>query len=113
MLQENHARRSFPYANPKRRLPKKVTPKRLRNAALFYIDRYAPAEAQLRRVLRARVERSARAHGEDAADSADLIEEMIRDFRQAGLLDDGPLRQGQELPACCDAALRRRASGLI
>lgn len=79
----------------KRRLPKKITPKRLRNAALFYIDRYAPAEAQLRRVLRARVARSARAHGDDAADSADLIEEMIRDFRQAGLLDDSRYAQAK------------------
>lgn len=74
-----------------RRLPKKATPKRLRNAALFYIDRYAPAEAQLRRMLRARVARSARAHGADPDESrtlADAIDEMIQDFIQAGLLND-------------------------
>ena len=103
-------------AAAKRRLPKKITPKRLRNAALFYIDRYAPAEAQLRRCLRARVERSARAHGDEAADSADLIEELIQDLRQAGLLNDcryaqakaaGLLRRGTS-PKGIGAYLRTR-----
>ena len=71
-----------------RKLPKKATPGYLERAALFYLDRYASSAENLRRVLRRKVDRSARAHGTDPAAGEAAIEALIARFLGAGLLDD-------------------------
>ena len=88
-----------------RRTPRKATPERLRKAALSYVDRYAPTEAQLRRILRARVTRSARLHGTDPEAGRRVIEDLIVGFRQTGLLDDA-----RYATAKADSLLRRGTS---
>ena len=72
----------------KRRGPRKATPKYLRNSALFYLARYASSSAHLRRLLQAKVARSARAHDTDAEEGAAAIESLIAELLGAGLLDD-------------------------
>ncbi len=72
----------------KRRGPRKATPKYLRNAALYYLERYASSSAHLRRLLLAKVARSARAYDTEAEEGAVAIEALIAELLGAGLLDD-------------------------
>jgi len=72
----------------KRREPRKATPKYLRNSALHYLQRYASSSAHLRRLLQAKVARSARAHDTDPEEGAEAIEALIAELLDAGLLDD-------------------------
>jgi regulatory protein len=75
-----------------RRGPRKATPKYLRNSALYYLERYASSSAHLRRLLLAKVARSARAYDTDpemeAEKGAAAIEALIAELLGAGLLDD-------------------------
>ena len=72
----------------KRRGPRKATPKYLRNSALHYLERYPSSSAHLRRLLLAKVVRSARAHGTEAEAGAAAVEGLIAELLDAGLLDD-------------------------
>lgn len=72
----------------RRRGPRVATPQYLRSAALHYLDRYATSAAHLRRLLLAKVERSARAHGTERPEGAAAVERLIADLVRAGLLDD-------------------------
>ena len=72
----------------KRREPRQATPKYLRNSALYYLERYASSSAHLRRVLLAKVARSARAHDSDLEEGAAAVEALIAELLGAGLLDD-------------------------
>ena len=80
----------------RRRGPRKATSKYLRNAALHYLERYASSSGHLRRLLLAKVARSARAHGgdperdpeRDAGAGAATVEALIAELLGAGLLDD-------------------------
>jgi regulatory protein len=71
------------------KLPRRVNAEYLENAALHYLGRFASSSANLRRVLMAKVERSARAHGTDRDEGAALVEALIERYRRSGLLDDG------------------------
>ncbi len=71
-----------------RRGPRKVTPRYLENAALHYLQRFATSAGNLRRILMAKVERSARAHDTDPDEGADLVDALIIRFTRSGLLDD-------------------------
>lgn len=89
-MRETHApgpAKAAPRHRP-RRGPRKATARYLRNAALHYLERYASSAAHLRRILLAKVERSARAHGTDAQAGAAEVDALIRQFEDAGLLDD-------------------------
>ena len=72
----------------RRRGPRPATPKRLENAALFYLQRYATSTENLRRLLMRRVMRSAQAHGTDPAEGAAAVEDLLRRLCASGLLDD-------------------------
>jgi len=83
-------RRDAPGGRERRpRGPRKATPKYLRNSALHYLERYSSSSAHLRRLLMAKVARSARAHGTEAGDGAAAVEALIAELLDAGLLDDG------------------------
>jgi regulatory protein len=75
-----------------RRGPRKATPKYLRNSALYYLERYASSSAHLRRLLLAKVARSARAYDTDpemeAEKGTNAVEALIAELLGAGLLDD-------------------------
>ncbi|MDH3474848.1 MAG: RecX family transcriptional regulator [Rhodospirillales bacterium] len=68
--------------------PKKATPEYLERAALYYLERYAAPAAHLRRLLLAKVARSARFHGTDPEAGAAAVEALIARLTDAGLLDD-------------------------
>ncbi len=76
----------------RRRGPREATPKYLRKAALYYLERYASSSGHLRRLLLAKVARSARAYDSDpeldAENGATAVEALIAELLGAGLLDD-------------------------
>lgn len=74
--------------NAGRRPPRRVTPGYLENAALHYLQRFASSSANLRRVLMAKVERSARAHGTDREEGARWVDALVERYLRSGLLDD-------------------------
>jgi len=78
-----------------RRGPKKVTPQHLENVALHYLARFATSAENLRRVLARRVEKSARHHGTDPDEGLAWIEDLIKRYRRAGLLDDGAFAEAR------------------
>lgn len=71
-----------------RRGPRKATPEYLRKSALHYLERYASSSAHLRRLLIAKVVRSAHAHGTDQKAGKQAVDELIGSFLRSGLLDD-------------------------
>ncbi len=88
-----------------KKAPRKATATYLRNAALFYLDRYASSTANLRRILMAKVERSARAHDTDRAEGAADVDALLADFARDGVLDDARYAAGR-----ARALFRRGAS---
>ncbi len=75
--------------------PRKVTATTLRNAALYYLARYATSSANLRRLLMAKVERSVRAHGTDRTEGAAAVEALLAEFARDGVLDDSRYAEGR------------------
>ena len=73
---------------PSRRGPRKATPEYLERSALYYLERYAAPAGHLRRLLLAKVARSARFHGTDPEAGAEAVEQLVVRLTSAGLLDD-------------------------
>lgn len=73
--------------NP-RKGPKRATADYLEKSALYYLGRYAASSAHLKRLLLAKVARSARFHGTDAEAGAAAVEQLIVRLIRIGLLDD-------------------------
>lgn len=74
----------------KKREPKKITPQRLKNIALYYLKRFDSSVDNLRQVLRRRVNDYAYHHPEWQKNEAyQWIEELLGDFERFGYLDDG------------------------
>ena len=72
----------------KRKVPRKVTPKSLENAALYYLQRFSSSSENLRRVMMRRVYRSAKHHDTDPEEGAEIIDALIKRYNEVGLLDD-------------------------
>ncbi len=65
------------------------TRENLDRAALAYLERFDSSAANLRRVLRGRVARAARAHPDlDAAAAERLVDELVERYQASGLIDD-------------------------
>jgi regulatory protein len=79
----------------KRRQPRKVTPNSLRNAALYYLQRYASSSENLREVLSRRVRRAERHHETDREKAASWIDTIVCDFQKSGMLDDRTYAQAR------------------
>ncbi len=77
-----------PSGTRKPRRPRKVTRQSLENAALAYLGRFSATAHSLEAVLMRRVHRSARFHGTDPAEGAELVSAIIARYREAGLVDD-------------------------
>ena len=103
---ENKQQNARNSTRPERRKPRKATAQSLRNAALFYLQRYATSAENLRRVLMRRVERAAIAHGSDVQEGAEFVNEIIIRYRETGLLDDLVYAKAQT------QSLRRRGNSL-
>ncbi|MDP2206582.1 MAG: regulatory protein RecX [Alphaproteobacteria bacterium] len=86
----------------KKRSPRKITPRYLENAALYYLQRYATSAGNLRRVLTRKVDRSCQFH-ETAPDAFyPLIDALIVRYEKSGLLNDTVYAAGRV------ASLRRQ-----
>jgi regulatory protein len=70
------------------RIPSKITPAYLEAAALYYLERFASSAANFRRVLQRKVRRSALHWGDDPAQFAPLIDQLLERYQAAGLIDD-------------------------
>lgn len=70
------------------RVPPPLTAARLDRVAARYLGRFSASVASLRRVLIARVDRSAEAHGTDRAEGRAWVEALIERYRRAGMVDD-------------------------
>jgi regulatory protein len=87
---------------PARKPPRKVTPAYLQRAALSYLERYASSADNLRRVLRRKVDKRCRLRGEDPAEFAEMIDEVVTKSLRLGLIDDTRYAEARV------ATLRRR-----
>ena len=73
----------------KRREPKKITPQRLKNIALYYLKRFDSSKDNLRQVLQRRVNDYAYYHPEwNKEEAYHWIENLLEDFERYGYLDD-------------------------
>ncbi len=88
----------------RRRGPEPATARRLEQAALNYLERFASSSANLQRVLLRRVERAVRAHGGDRREGERLVAAIVARYVAASLLDD------QSHAAQQAASLRRRGA---
>ncbi len=85
-------------------VPRPVSEAWLERAALHYLERYSASTEMLRRTLARRVEKRARARGEEAADFAGLVEAVVARAVSAGLVDDARFARARL------ATLRRRGA---
>lgn len=88
-----------------RRGAKVATPERLEKAALWYLERYASAAANLEAVLMRRIKRSLAAHGGEEAPLAAAVRDIVARFTRAGLVDDRSFAEARA------ATLSRRGKG--
>ncbi|MBF0093966.1 MAG: RecX family transcriptional regulator [Alphaproteobacteria bacterium] len=72
-----------------RGLPRKVDPAFLERAALRYLERFSSSVENLRRLLRAKVDRSVAAHGTCRAEAFGWVEAVLAKMEGLGYLDDG------------------------
>ncbi|WP_020593133.1 regulatory protein RecX [Kiloniella laminariae] len=91
---------------PKRKVPRKATPKYLGNVARFYLERYATTETGLRRYLMRKVTLSAKEHDTDPQEGIEAIEALITKFRDLNFLNDERYAEGRS------GSLHRRGTSL-
>jgi regulatory protein len=72
----------------KQKKPKKITPTYLENAALFYLERFSTSVENFRRVMRRKVDKSARFYEENTEQHYPLIEDLIERYKTSKLLND-------------------------
>jgi regulatory protein len=87
MDEPKEAQRGKP-AGPRKKQPRKVSPRYLENAALHYLKRYSATVSQLKRVLLRRVDRSLRFHGGERAEALGWVNELVEKLVRNGLIND-------------------------
>ena len=72
-----------------KKMPKKITPQRLKNIALYYLKRFETSEANLRSVLKRRIDDYAYFNKEfDRATAYQWLDELVNDFIRLGYVND-------------------------
>lgn len=77
--------------------PRKITSDRLRNIALYHLERFATNAENLRRVLERRVYKAARHHETDIDQAKQWISELIDGLVRSGAIDDSRYAEGKTL----------------
>jgi regulatory protein len=78
-----------------RKKPKKITADYLHNSGLYYLQRFSASRSQFRTVMTRKVRRSCMEHkDQNFEDCMALVEETIKKFERAGLLNDELYTQG-------------------
>ena len=67
---------------------KKITPQRLKNIALYYLDRFDASSEKLRSVLKRRVQKAAMVGDEVPSDAHKWIDEIVHDMQHLGYVND-------------------------
>lgn len=74
---------------PQRRPTKKITPQRLKNIGLYYLQRFESSVENLRQVLRRRVDAYAKENPEwNKSEAQQWIEDVLAEFEKLHYLDD-------------------------
>jgi regulatory protein len=71
-----------------RKQPRKLSARYLENAALYYLQRYATSTENFRRVMRRKIDRSCAFHQTRPDEFYTVIEDLIKRYISAGLLND-------------------------
>jgi regulatory protein len=72
----------------KKRIPRKISESYLRNAALYYLQRFSSSSENLRQVLIRKVRKASLHHDTDEAVALVWIDDVVARFLESGLLDD-------------------------
>lgn len=91
----------------RRRGGRPVTPEGLEQQALHYLARFSSSTANLRRVLRRKVERSAQLHGTDREAGLAAVERLIERLTRSGIVDDRRFAEGRTASLFRRGASRR------
>ena len=103
----------------KRRIPKPMTPRRLRNITMYYLEQRTTTRGNLRRVLMNRIRKSLYHHEGDEAEMAGWVDTLLDQLVQQGLINDRAwatsrmnrlLRQGQSARAIRSKLLQKQVS---
>ena len=98
--------KTAPQGQKGKRKPRKITATYLHNAGLFYLQRYSSSSENFRTVMKRKIDRSCRFHGDDDRDKyLKLLDELIENFIRSGLLDDQAYTRAQVI------SLRRKGFG--
>lgn len=79
------------------KVPRKITADRLRNIALYHLERFATSADNLRRVLERRVYKAAHHHETDIDQAKLWIAEVIDGLVRSGAIDDTRYAEGKTL----------------
>jgi regulatory protein len=77
------------------KVPRKITPRYLENAALYYLQRYATSSGNLRTVLKRKIQRSCLHHKTDPSEFDAFLETLIGRYISSGLLNDKVYAEGR------------------
>lgn len=85
-----------PDKGKKKKLPKKLSERYLRNAGEFYLNRFTASSAHFRTVMIRKIDRSCRAHATQAREewTAWLDDTLIPAFHSSGFLNDDLYAKG-------------------
>lgn len=89
MVIENNSCDENEYAPLRKKTVKKITPRRLKNIALFYLKRFESSTENLRNVLQRRINTYAKENPQfDKPAAYNWIEDILQDFTRLHYLDD-------------------------
>lgn len=79
----------------KQKIPKKITPTYLENAALFYLQRFATSVANFRTVMHRKIDKSCAFHETNPREFYPVVEDLIERYTKVGLLNDAVFTQSK------------------
>ena len=97
----------------KKKIPRKITPHYLENAALYYLQRYASSAENLRRVLARKVARSCQFHGTAPDEFLGMIDTLVARYEKSGLLNDALYAEGRAASMRRQGKSRQKIAGQL
>ncbi|NKB45548.1 MAG: RecX family transcriptional regulator [Alphaproteobacteria bacterium] len=82
---------------PERKVPRRITKERLRNIALYHLQRFATSSENLRRVLYRRTLKAARHHETDMDQARAWIDDVVGALIRSAAIDDSRYADGKTL----------------
>jgi regulatory protein len=82
---------------PERKVPRRITKERLRNIALYHLQRFTTSAENLRRVLYRRALKAARHHETDMEEVRAWIDDVVDGLVRSAAIDDSGYADGKTL----------------